>query len=53
VVYTPLAIFVVANTLLMGLVMIMLGVVSIYIGNIHTESMGRPLYVVRKIIKNE
>lgn len=48
VIYTPLAIFVVANTLLMGIVMISIGLVALYIGNIHTEVINRPLYIVRE-----
>ena len=48
--YTPLAIFVVINTFLVGLVLIVLGLLALYIGNIQTEVLGRPLYIIRKII---
>jgi len=32
-----------------GLVLACLGLISLYIGNIHNEVVGRPLYVVRKV----
>jgi dolichol-phosphate mannosyltransferase len=48
--YTPLAIFVVINTFLVGLILIVLGLLALYIGNIQTEVLGRPLYIIRKII---
>jgi dolichol-phosphate mannosyltransferase len=48
IVYTPLAIFVVANTFLIGLVLTLIGLVAIYIGNIQTEVLARPLYIVRR-----
>lgn len=47
VIYTPLAIFVVANTFLIGLVLMLIGLVAIYIGNIQTEVLGRPLFIIR------
>jgi glycosyltransferase involved in cell wall biosynthesis len=47
VVYTPLAIVVVINTLLMGIVLMAIGLVGFYIGVIHTEVINRPLYIVR------
>jgi dolichol-phosphate mannosyltransferase len=46
--YTPLAIFVVANTFFMGVVLISIGLVALYIGNIHTEVINRPLYLIRE-----
>ena len=46
--FTPLAIVVVANTLLMGIVLISIGLVALYIGAIHTEVINRPLYLVRE-----
>ncbi len=49
-VFTPLAIVVVANTFLIGLVLISIGLVAIYVGKIHTESINRPLYIVRERI---
>lgn len=49
--FTPLAYFMVANTFLIGVVLMCLGIMAIYIGNIHVETINRPLYVVRRIIK--
>lgn len=49
-VYTPLAIFVVANTLLMGVVLMAIGLVALYVGTIHTEVINRPLYLIREKI---
>lgn len=54
--FTPLAIVVVANTFFIGIVLMSIGLVALYIGNIHTEVINRPLYVVRETInfkKNE
>lgn len=48
--YTPLAIIVVANTFLMGIVLMAIGLVALYIGVIHTEVINRPLYVIREKI---
>jgi glycosyltransferase involved in cell wall biosynthesis len=46
-VYTPLAIVVVANTFLIGIVLMAIGLVALYVGSIHTEVINRPLYVIR------
>ncbi len=46
--YSPLAIVVVANTFLIGLVLMAIGLVALYVGNIHTEVINRPLYIVRE-----
>jgi len=46
--YTPLALVVVANTFLMGVVLMAIGLVALYIGTIHTEVINRPLYIVRE-----
>ena len=46
--YTPLAIVVVMNTFLIGIVLMALGLVALYVGSIHTEVINRPLYVVRE-----
>ena len=46
--FTPLAYFVVFNTLLFGIVLAALGMIALYIGNIHTEVVGRPLYIVQE-----
>jgi len=44
--YTPIAVVVVANTFLIGLVLISLGLMAVYIGRIHTEAINRPLYII-------
>ena len=49
-IYTPLAIIVVANTFLIGIVLMAVGLVALYIGTIHTEVINRPLYLVREKI---
>lgn len=51
--YTPLAIVVVANTLLIGIVLMAIGLVALYIGTIHTEVVNRPLYIVRERLNFE
>ena len=45
--FTSLAIFVVGNTFLIGLVLCGLGMLAMYIGNIHTEVINRPLYIIK------
>jgi glycosyltransferase involved in cell wall biosynthesis len=50
--YTALAMVVVANTFLIGIVLMAIGLVALYIGNIHTEVINRPLYIVRERINN-
>jgi dolichol-phosphate mannosyltransferase len=46
--FSKLAYFVVFNTLLFGIVLAALGLIALYIGNIHTEVSGRPLYIVQE-----
>ena len=48
--FTPLAMVVVANTFLMGIVLASIGLLGFYIGTIHTEVVNRPLYIVRSRI---
>ena len=48
--YTPIAFFVVFNTLLIGVVLMGIGLTALYIGAIHTEVINRPLYVIRHTI---
>jgi glycosyltransferase involved in cell wall biosynthesis len=47
-VYTPLAKLVIAITILMGIVLTALGMVSLYVARIYAEVVRRPLYVVRE-----
>jgi glycosyltransferase involved in cell wall biosynthesis len=49
-VYTPLAKVVVGNTLLIGIVLTALGVMSLYIAKIYAEVLDRPLYAVRQLV---
>ena len=51
--FTSLAFVVVANTFLIGIVLMAIGMVALYIGNIHTEVINRPLYVVRERLNLE
>jgi glycosyltransferase involved in cell wall biosynthesis len=51
--FSPIAIFVVANTFLIGIVLIAIGLVALYIGVIHTEVVNRPLYIVRERLNFE
>jgi polyisoprenyl-phosphate glycosyltransferase len=46
--YTPLAMAVIANTFLIGIVLMAIGLVALYIGTIHIEVINRPLYLVRE-----
>ena len=43
---TPIALFVVFNTFLVGVLMICLGLIALYIGNISNEVVHRPNYVI-------
>ena len=48
--YTPLTIFVIANTFLMSLILCSLGLIALYIRKIHLEVQARPLFTVRETI---
>ena len=45
-IYTPIAMAVVINTFLIGVVLIAIGLVALYVGVIHTEVINRPLYII-------
>lgn len=47
---TPLAMFVVFNTFLVGLVLTSLGLMSLYLSKIYGEILERPLFVVREVV---
>lgn len=47
---TPSAIVVIANMFLNGIVLMCLGFIALYIGNIHDEVINRPLYLIRRTI---
>ena len=43
----------IATTVLMGgLIIMVIGVVGIYVGNIFIETKGRPLYIIRQILND-
>ena len=46
------AILAVINLFLIGIVLVCLGLIALYIANIHLEVNNRPLYVIRKSRKN-
>lgn len=50
--YTPLAMIAVGNTLLIGIVLAALGLMSLYINKIYAEVIDRPLYAIRELINN-
>lgn len=45
--FSPLFILGTANTFLVGLVLVCLGIIALYIGGIHNEVINRPLYIVK------
>lgn len=47
-IFTPLAIAVIINMFLIGVVLMALGLVALYVGIIHTEVINRPLYIIRE-----
>ena len=46
--FSPLSFVVVVNTFLIGILASGLGLMAIYIGNIHKELQGRPLYILKE-----
>lgn len=46
--YSGAAILTVIVVFLMGIVLICLGLIALYIANIHNEVIGRPMYIIRK-----
>ncbi len=51
--FTPIAYFIVFNAFLIGVVLICLGFLALYIGNIYGEILNRPLFIVREKINIE
>lgn len=51
--FTNLSFVLVANTFFVGVILIVLGLIALYVGNINTEVVGRPLYLVRRIIRRK
>ena len=50
-IFSSISYVIVTNTFVLGVVLIALGIMALYIGQIHAEVIGRPLYVVREKIK--
>jgi len=48
--YTPLAYVVVFLTILMGILLSGMGIIALYIGQIHRDVMDRPLYLIEHVI---
>jgi len=51
--FSPIAYVIVANSFLMGIVLMALGMIALYIGYIHTEVTNRPLFIIRKRVNFE
>ena len=51
--YSALSYVIVANSLFVGVILMALGMVSLYIGYIHTEVTNRPLFIIRKKVNVE
>lgn len=51
--FTNLSFVLVANTFFVGVILIVLGLIALYVGNINTEVVGRPLYLIRRIIRRK
>lgn len=51
--FSPISFIIVTNTFVLGIVLIALGLVALYIGQIHSEVIGRPLYVIKEKIGKE
>lgn len=47
-VFSPISYVIVTNTFVLGIVLMALGIMALYIGQIHAEVIGRPLYVIRE-----
>ncbi len=48
--FSSISFVVVGNTLLIGVVLVCLGLLALYIGQIHSEVINRPLYVIKEKI---
>lgn len=46
--FSNIAFVIVTNVIMNGIVLSCIGLVALYIGHIHTEVIGRPLYLIRK-----
>jgi len=48
--FSNIGIIVVLNTIMIGIVLMSLGLIGLYIANIHEEVIGRPLYIIKEKI---
>ena len=48
--FSNIVLIVILNTWILGITLMALGLIALYIANIHEEVIGRPLYIVRKKI---
>lgn len=51
--FSSISYVIVTNTFVLGVVLMALGIMALYIGQIHAEVIGRPLYVIREKINKE
>jgi len=49
--FSSIAFVIVTNTIILGIVLVGLGLIALYIGQIHEEVINRPLYIVREEIR--
>ncbi len=49
-IFSSISYVIVTNTFVLGVVLMALGIMALYIGQIHAEVIGRPLYVIREKI---
>lgn len=49
--FSSISYVIVTNTFVLGVVLMALGIMALYIGQIHAEVIGRPLYVIREKIE--
>lgn len=51
--FSSISFVIVTNTFVLGIVLLALGIIAMYIGQIHAEVIGRPLYVIREKINDK
>lgn len=52
-IFSAISYVIVTNTFVLGVVLMALGIIALYIGQIHSEVIGRPLYVIREKINKK
>jgi dolichol-phosphate mannosyltransferase len=48
--FSNIVLIIILNTGILGITLIALGLIALYIANIHEEVIGRPLYIIKKRI---